>query len=364
MARIFGCPPLRLNLGNCRLTLDSSDYFQVEMYLGLYETETTDLLNRILRAGDVYVDVGAQIGFLAAHVLTRVGDSGAIYAFDPDPRAFTRLRSTFESTPNRGITLLPVACSDEEGSVELHLAPVLGQSSTVGEATDAVQTIGVQTITLDGLLAREKINRVRLIKIDAEGHEIAVLRGAMHAIKSKSVDFFLVEKNPGLLAIQGYDSQHLHAMLAEHGYLGAHSNGQAPTEPSLATPGFENLLYARNEQLMREAYPGYSSSAPIPELQTKFEQAAIRDHPCIQANQIIRQARLGDLARAINSAEVLLRSYPDLNSIRAHLAYWYEISGAIEHAKRELEILLQSDPANIATRQSLERLRAGRPASR
>lgn len=122
----------------------------IVMYLGLYEPATVQALSRFLAAGDTFLDVGANIGYLSAVGAALVGPTGQVHSFEPVPRYFQRLKRLAEMNPTYTIIPNQVAASDGQGTAVIHtsitsiggnsiipgspfpLPPVLGDGLRVG----------------------------------------------------------------------------------------------------------------------------------------------------------------------------------------------------------------------------------------
>ena len=127
----------------------------------------------------VVVDVGANIGFFTMKQMLQFGDKLKLIAFEPDPTTYERLKKNVErmrQRTNADIRLVNRALDSHPGvakfvrdvSVESHV--VEGQSEAPG--------ITVQLDTLDSVVEKEGLQRIDLLKIDVEGHELKVLAGA------------------------------------------------------------------------------------------------------------------------------------------------------------------------------------------
>ena len=187
---------------------------------GAYRAEL-ELASAWLRMTDqpIAFDVGANEGFFACHLAQMIGCRGTIYAFEPVPETFAKLAY---SVSRLGLTALvkpiPAAVLDSLGLVQLswpdqnslhaQVAPRLNRR------TDHRFT-WAKAFPLDTLCALVG-TRPRLIKIDAEGSEPAVLRGAAQLLASSEPPAILFEFNPIMLAQYGEDVDTLAANLTGH----------------------------------------------------------------------------------------------------------------------------------------------------
>ena len=149
------------------------DALSTQRYIrGVHEPYMQNSLVNFLRPGAVAFDVGAHVGFHSLVCGLLVGSSGRVVAFEPDPHCRQSLQREMQANPSLPITALPYVVSDSSGKVRLHLQRS-GQSRVCSEGGALVEAT-----TLDALVGGGRIPAPDLIKIDVEGHEVAVLRGA------------------------------------------------------------------------------------------------------------------------------------------------------------------------------------------
>jgi FkbM family methyltransferase len=144
-----------------------------------YNELTTEIIRRVLATNGSAVDVGCFRGKILADIV-RQAPTGAHVACEPNPALAARLRAQFPT-----VTVHEVALFDEPGTSEFRLLVNLpAQSGLRLRPTDhltAVRVIEVRVETLDRLLPSD--HRVDLIKIDVEGAEVNVLRGARETLR-------------------------------------------------------------------------------------------------------------------------------------------------------------------------------------
>lgn len=172
--------------------------------------EDERVLFRLLRKGNIYVDVGANVGsllFTAKHI---VGTSGLAIGIEPHPRIFGYLKANAELN-NADVVLHNVAIGSSTGRVNF--------SDSVTDEMNFVQPdnagglmVGVET--LDNLLS--DINNIDLLKIDVEGYELEVLKGASSVIdRTKMIYFESWIKHSEKF---GYTTASLTSILRERGF--------------------------------------------------------------------------------------------------------------------------------------------------
>ncbi len=147
---------------------------------GFYEQGTMHMIESCLRPGDVFVDAGASIGQMAFHAARRVGRDGRVLAFEPAPERYDDLISGIAI--NHFHNIEPHRCGLAAESAELRL--YLRGSPSMADQDRKQDTLTVPVRPLDDVLAEERIDRVRFLKIDVEGLEPEVLAGARGLLAS------------------------------------------------------------------------------------------------------------------------------------------------------------------------------------
>jgi FkbM family methyltransferase len=159
-----------------------------------HEPETAPLFRALAAEARVTIDVGAHVGFYAL-VAGHANPAGRVFAFEPLPLAAERLRRHIALNGLANVECLPVAASDAEGDVAFHVPtghplPCSAGTSAAFHApwAHAMETMRVPCVTLDGFVRERGLAAVDLIKIDVEGGEPAVLRGATEVLERHRPD--------------------------------------------------------------------------------------------------------------------------------------------------------------------------------
>jgi len=164
---------------------------------GTFETGTVNAVRQVLRPNDVTFDVGANIGWYTT-LFAQHCPSGQCHAFEPEPNVFVQLA---ENCALNGIaervTLNNIGVSDVSGPATLYRFPNLshGHSSMSFAVAPGARATACQLTTLDRYCAEGRIDRVDLIKVDVEGAELSVLRGATQLFARRSPPIWLLEVN-------------------------------------------------------------------------------------------------------------------------------------------------------------------------
>jgi len=237
---------VRLDKG-FRMNLDLADPEQLKVYFfGHYhERYEADLVQRLLQGDDVFWDVGANVGYFTLVAATALNHRGQIVAFEPGKNAYARLISNVALNPYRNIQAFPVAVTDREGEAVLHLlGDIADSSASLYPAAQAQAGQEVcRTVSLDHVLDSEGLRPPDLIKLDAEGAELAVLQGATRLIQ-ESPPLFLMEMEEKTLAAAGASKAAVAQFLTGCGYRAAHlSKGRWYTTADLAGVKGRNIFW-------------------------------------------------------------------------------------------------------------------------
>lgn len=160
----------------------------------------TRVLPRLVRPEPVFFDVGANVGTFASMLLTEFPQA-TVHAFEPHPRNYARLQSL--GTRYNRVKCHNVALGDAEGTATLYdRADGDGSShaslheSVISELHgQGVVEVGVRVVTLDTIAEEQGVDYVDYLKIDTEGHELAVLKGAARLLAGNRIGCIQFEFN-------------------------------------------------------------------------------------------------------------------------------------------------------------------------
>lgn len=164
-------------------------------YTGNLEKKVSWLCSHIVRPGDTVIDIGANVGVVTVLLSSLVGEKGRVFAFEPNPTLHDMFARTMERNRITNVFLNKVALGDKEGNLSLCF-----RSDNVGAGSlvyryDSAQTVTVPVATLSSRLRSQRVESIRLIKIDAEGFEPEILSGAIDILRSIRPDAILFELN-------------------------------------------------------------------------------------------------------------------------------------------------------------------------
>ena len=189
----------------------------------VYEPEVWAHIMTHLRPSDTIADVGAFIGLYTVSLAKRVGTLGKIIAYEPDPDNCAVLKAHLAlNKVTARVEVVEAVVSDRVGNVSFQIGEA-SQSRVAATATGNTRTMS--SVTLDQMFAHRPLD---MLKIDVEGHEEAVLRGAASVLQSheRAPRVIYVEVHPYAWATVGTSSTSLLRFLRGYGYEVATLDGQ------------------------------------------------------------------------------------------------------------------------------------------
>jgi len=222
-----------------RVTTQLGDVFDADLSstlewqlwaFGCYEPHLTELFGHLVRPGDRCVDVGANVGVHTVRLARLTGAGGEVIAIEPDPDTARRARRNIALNGLPNVRIITAAASERAGEMRLYRPDPRdtnrARASLLRHPYLTGATATARTVTVDEVCAGAPVT---LIKIDVEGHEAAVVRGAVGTI-ARHMPAIAFEYAPELLddavaqtpfrwlAERGYEL--LHARPARHGITG------------------------------------------------------------------------------------------------------------------------------------------------
>jgi len=196
-----------------------------QIYFDCYQLDVLYAMKKYLKQGDIFIDVGANIGYFTALGTSLVGKNGQVHAFEPMPDVFKGLIKVKKRNPAYKIILNHYALGNIEGKAIMTM--VLGEASggssfveeVMGDQLLIKKRAKIKIARLDRYLQKNNIQAIALIKIDVEGYEFPVLLGLENYFKNTNERPIIVcEITPRAYPRIGYNRFQLINYMKNFGY--------------------------------------------------------------------------------------------------------------------------------------------------
>jgi FkbM family methyltransferase len=192
----------------------------VDCFFGKYEPETTHYFEGSLHPGMVAVDLGASIGYYSLLFAKKVGDTGRVYAFEPQPSNCNVFRQSVHANGYDNIVTIVEKCvSDRPGLVTLHFTEAGDEGASLyGREEVSGRQLVVEAVTLDKFFESEGWPKVHVMKMDIEGAEKAALEGMRVLVAKNPYLKLVIEFHPEVQAAVGISPTEYFDTLIELGF--------------------------------------------------------------------------------------------------------------------------------------------------
>jgi len=199
------------------MALDLRQFVDRSIYCtGDWEPHETQVIRRILKSGDTFADLGANIGYFTLLAAGIVGPTGHVHAFEANAKTHTLLLENIALNSATNVTAHLLAVGEVPGKAVIHHQEEGNAGGDVAVAAKPGDTSAtVPMARLDTVLADRSIS---LIKLDIEGGEAKALRGAEKLLEGSAAPDLLFELSPHFLSKNGDDAEAMLEWLRSKGY--------------------------------------------------------------------------------------------------------------------------------------------------
>lgn len=173
--------PIGVAFGH-KMFLDEEDSLSL-FSLGVHEPFEAETIIKEVKKGDVVLDIGANIGFFTLLFAKIVGETGKVYAFEPDPENFELLKKNVNLNGYKNVVMLNKAVSNKSEKVNLYISKKNKGDHRIYDSGDSREFIEVEAIRLDDYF-KDYYRKINFIKMDIQGAEEKAINGMRNILDS------------------------------------------------------------------------------------------------------------------------------------------------------------------------------------
>lgn len=231
---------------NIRIKLYKDSTLSGPIYKESFERKEQKFVYNQLQKGDVFFDVGANIGLYTLLAAKAVGETGRVFSFEPVNKTFSRLKENVDFNEFVNCRLFNLAISDKNGKNKI----ITSREGYDAFNSMAIPSVGgffnkedIETITLTSFCNEHNIDKIDFLKVDVEGWEVHVIKGAKEVLEkfSPTIMIEFTDKN---LINAGQSAKDLFNLLTSQGYKLNKINDDLTLCPEKLKPEYpyENLI--------------------------------------------------------------------------------------------------------------------------
>ncbi len=176
----------------------------------LWEAFETRLVIEHLNQGDVFIDVGANIGYYSVIASKLVGSQGTVFSFEPEKLNFFLLEKNIALNALNNVQLFNAGLGNQSGSIDFYISPDNRGDHRAFDHSNNRKKISVDIVAGDEILQKQTVD---FIKIDTQGYELEILQGLSNTITRNQQHLkMIIEFWPFALKENGHSA---HALLEE-----------------------------------------------------------------------------------------------------------------------------------------------------
>lgn len=199
--------------------LNPTEHIQQQLFwYGYYEKELGDLLKKIIKPTDVFIDVGANIGYFSLLVAHRFS-SAKVISFEPVADLYKKMNDNITLNSIKNIITENTAAGEVSGEREIFVSAPdnLGMSSFHKPENYSGYKEKTKVVAIDEWFKSSGLSQIDIVKLDIEGSELAALKG-MKEILQNFKPFLIIEINPETLSMFNLQPSDIYDFLQHEGF--------------------------------------------------------------------------------------------------------------------------------------------------
>lgn len=227
------------NIGHLR---HFSEYWSVTNNIYNMELDREQkLVQRLLIDGGIAFDIGANVGVFSTMISTS-SQKALIYSFEPLLSTFSILKSNIQDNSLNNVICENIALSDICGEIKFTAKEGSPSQNKICNSTENnLEITSVASMTLDAYCAENNIDLIKFVKIDVEGAELLVLKGAQQMLQQQKIDALLIEVIPHAITNMGLEISELVNFINDMGYECHYLNDDGTVGKSISLEEMKNF---------------------------------------------------------------------------------------------------------------------------
>ena len=234
-----------------------------------FENDEIEFVTKYVKAGDIFIDIGANIGLFSLVASPIVGLQGKVISYEPTPKTYNRFIENIKLNRITNINAKNIGLSDSESYLNLNISDSGYDAwntfapNEVGNKSKFTSTVNVKVMTLDQELDELNKANISLVKIDVEGWEKFVLLGGESFFRKYS-PVVMIEFTEENTFAAGYYVYELFDLLLDWGYkwYSYNDHNLIPEIKRLRYP-YTNLIAIKNIEHVKDRFTMVNSSKKI-----------------------------------------------------------------------------------------------------
>jgi len=207
---------------------------------GMYEWEIRNKIKKHVSQGDVVVDVGAHIGHHTLTMCVGVGDSGRVFALEPNPENADYISETIQENNIRNCSVITKGLSDTTGQTELFVDDDNSGGASIVDNSYGSETVTIETVDYQTFMSENGIEHIDFMKIDAEGAEKEIIKD----MDLNSIDNILVEVHSNIF-LSNSGVRELYDTLLDNGVIRRLDGSEVETVKNIEYKEPHTVLWSR-----------------------------------------------------------------------------------------------------------------------
>jgi len=194
--------------------IDFGNDFERGTFFNPTEPKVIEKFLSVVGNGDTVIDVGAFIGNYTLLAARQVGHQGLVISLEPNPQSYKRLKRNIELNEFTNIKVFNCAAGEKSGMKHFNMKSFLSNIDSLNQSR-----VVVEVKTLDDIIKENRIESVKLVKIDVEGYEYAVLKGLTDSFRKHMIKNILIEVHPIFLSRYRSSVYDIYKLLEQYGFI-------------------------------------------------------------------------------------------------------------------------------------------------